>query len=104
MDTMEVENEPVGNIRKSSKYMDILHSAPTHNTAGDYYLILQGSTGDAVFEFAKNKDTWDEIAVQLTGDITQANWIREFTSSASNTTIVGHSLGGSLAQYFRLRV
>jgi hypothetical protein len=31
---------------------------------------------------------------------TLANWIRDFTLSSSNTTIVGHSLGGALAQYF----
>ncbi len=31
---------------------------------------------------------------------TLANWIRDYNLSSANTTIVGHSLGGALAQYF----
>ena len=35
---------------------------------------------------------------------TLANWIRDFSLSSSNTTIVGHTLGGALAQYFGAKV
>lgn len=41
------------------------------------------------------------LANQFTpAGVTLANWIRDFSLSSSNTTIVGHSLGGALAQYF----
>jgi len=41
------------------------------------------------------------LADQFTpAGVTLANWIRDYTLSSSNTTIVGHSLGGALAQYF----
>ncbi|MCX6075165.1 MAG: Ig-like domain-containing protein, partial [Campylobacterales bacterium] len=36
----------------------------------------------------------------IQGDAVVSKWINDYPLSASNTIIVGHSLGGSLAQYF----
>lgn len=82
-----------------------LQMALYQNTVtGNYVIAFRGteSVSDWITDAGMGVATLMEglEASFTTAGETLAQWIRDYPLSSANTTIVGHSLGGALAQYF----
>lgn len=86
-------------LQNAKLVWDTTHSAGSHtigNKAGEYYLVMQKNTGDTAFnlginELQENKDTLDELLVQVAGDVIQGVW-----QVAKLVTPAGRALGIAL--------
>jgi hypothetical protein len=73
---------------------------------GRNIIAFRGTEPDSWLDIGTDLDMYAYIgqaglAQQFTqAGVVLAQWINDYPLSSSNTTIVGHSLGGSLAQYF----